>query len=75
MTTIQQTILRVEGMTCPSCVHRVDVALRDLDGIQKVQVRLREGRVLVAHDPSQSTPQDLVEALRTAGYPSEPQAD
>jgi copper chaperone CopZ len=30
-------------MSCGSCVHHVDVALKDVDGVSKVDVRLRNG--------------------------------
>lgn len=65
------TVLTVEGMTCPSCVAHVNRALRDLDGVAAVDVRLREGTVTVKHEPA--APVDaLVEALREAGYASTP---
>lgn len=61
--------LEVEGMTCPSCVGRVNRALRALHGIVEVDVQLRRGRVVVKHDES-AGPEELVEALADAGYPS-----
>lgn len=61
--------LTVEGMTCPSCVAHVNRALRDLDGVEAVEVRLREGTVVVRHDAEVEL---LIEALREAGYPSVP---
>jgi copper chaperone len=64
----QQTLLTVEGMTCPSCVRHVDHALRDLDGVCEVEVRLREGKALVTHDPIAAPIGTMIEALREAGY-------
>lgn len=61
--------LTVEGMTCPSCVAHVNRALRDLDGVEAVDVRLREGTVVVRHEAEVEL---LIEALREAGYPSSP---
>ncbi len=67
------TTLAVEGMTCPSCAAHVNRALRDLDGIASVDVRLREGTVIVRHETS--APVDaLVDALREAGYESSPRS-
>jgi copper chaperone CopZ len=71
--TQQETLLKVDGMSCRSCVHHVDVALKDVDGVSKVDVRLREGQVLVHHDAA--TPVErLVKALADAGYESAPLA-
>lgn len=65
----QQTTLAVAGMTCPSCIRHVTVALKDLDGVEGVEVKLREGRVQVVHEASVAV-KAMVEALREAGYES-----
>ena len=61
-------VLSVSGMTCASCVRHVDRALRDLEGVSAVTVRMREGKVAVSHDPSEAPVETLIEALREAGY-------
>lgn len=60
--------LFVEGMSCSSCIRHVDQALRAVDGVEAVEVKLREGRVLVDH--GETTPEigALVTALADAGY-------
>ena len=63
----RETLLQVDGMTCGSCVRHVDHALRGVGGVTGVEVRLKEGRVLVRHDDEAPLDQ-LVEALRDAGY-------
>lgn len=65
----QNTILEVEGMTCPSCIRHVSSALTELDGVGKIDVKLREGIVQVAHD-GRATHADMIEALTNAGYVS-----
>lgn len=64
-----QTTLDVEGMSCPSCIRHVNAALKDLDGVEQVEVKLREGKVAVVHASALATKQ-LIEALREAGYES-----
>lgn len=71
MSTENETLLAVEGMTCHSCVAHVTRALRDVDGVTHVDVRLAEGRVRVRH--TAAVPH-LVEALAEAGYPATPAA-
>jgi copper chaperone CopZ len=68
---MNETLLDVEGMSCGSCVRHVNQALTRVDGVQGVEVRLREGKVLVKHGPAVA-PDALVEALQHAGYPSQP---
>ncbi len=68
----RQTLLTVSGMTCMSCVRHVDHALRDLEGVRAVEVRLREGQVLVEHDVASPSAEAMLEALREAGYRGAP---
>jgi copper chaperone len=68
--TLQPTTLAVSGMTCHACVRHVTAALQELDGVGEVEVRLKEGRVHVLHDPASAPLTALVAALDEAGYPS-----
>ncbi|AUX48219.1 hypothetical protein SOCE26_097500 [Sorangium cellulosum] len=71
---MEETTLRVDGMSCPSCIRHINSALCALDGIGKVDVRLREGTVVVQHDPASAPVPALVEAVRGAGYDVRPRA-
>lgn len=66
----KETILSVDGMTCSSCIRHVEAALRELDGIEKVDVKLKDGKVRIEHDPSRSTIDEMIQALGEAGYES-----
>ena len=63
----KQTILTVDGMSCPSCVEHVREALA-IDGVTAVSVELDAGTVEVTHDVRVS-PGRLVAVLEAAGYP------
>ena len=65
---IRDITLAVEGMTCGSCVRHVEDALRALDGVTAVEVKLREGQAVVAHDPSRAPVERMLAALDDAGY-------
>lgn len=68
----QETRLSVGGMTCRSCVVHVDRALREVEGVTHVDVRLREGAVLVRHDGRRAALEEMIAALREAGYEGAP---
>ena len=70
MSTTQQTTLKVEGMTCHSCIGHVRGALSELDGVCNIEVRMREGKVVVEHEAEQPAVNAMIEALREAGYES-----
>jgi copper chaperone len=68
----QDTILEVQGMSCPSCIRHINSALTDLEGVGKVDVELHDGIVIVKHDAAQLPVEQLIEALEEAGYVSKP---
>ena len=70
MSNEQDTILEVQGMTCPSCIRHVSSALTDLEGVGKVDVKFRDGIVVVKHDSTQAPVTQLIETLNEAGYTS-----
>ncbi len=71
MNTTIETTLDVIGMSCGSCVRHVSTALRSLDGVTNVDVRLKEGKVTVSHDPTKTRAAALIAALDEAGYGSQ----
>jgi Cu+-exporting ATPase len=58
----------VLGMTCASCQHHVEEALRSTAGVESARVDLMGHRATVVFDPAATAPEALVEAIRGAGY-------
>jgi len=46
----QQVTIPVKGMTCASCVARVERALKKVPGVSEATVNLASERVAVVHD-------------------------
>jgi Cu+-exporting ATPase len=59
--------LPIEGMTCASCVARVEKTLNRLEGVH-ASVNLATERATVDYDPALAAPDDLVGAVAAAGY-------
>lgn len=59
--------LPVEGMTCASCVGRVERALKAVPGVQTAAVNLATERADITLS-SQADPQAAVRAIESAGY-------
>jgi Cu+-exporting ATPase len=66
--------LAVEGMTCASCVARVEKALLAVPGVADASVNLANERARVALDRPVA-PERLVEAVEEAGYDARPVAE
>lgn len=60
--------LPVLGMTCASCQHHVETALRATPGVTEARVDLMANRATVEFDPHISRPELLIESIRAAGY-------
>ncbi len=61
------TRLQITGMTCASCVGRVEKSLQAVPGVQQVSVNLATEQAEISADPSVDM-QALAEAVRKAGY-------
>ena len=66
--------LPVLGMTCASCQHHVEEALKATEGVESARVDLMAHRANVVFDPALAAPEQLVEAIRGAGYDCRPPA-
>jgi P-type Cu+ transporter len=60
--------LPVVGMTCASCVNRVERFLSKADGVASANVNLANERATVRYDPSVIDRAGLVAAIEAAGY-------
>ncbi|MCX7624007.1 MAG: heavy metal translocating P-type ATPase [Thermomicrobium sp.] len=60
--------LAVEGMTCASCVRRVERALSRLPGVREAVVNLATERAYVRYDPLVASVDALLRAVEGAGY-------
>ncbi len=60
--------LAVSGMTCASCVMRVEKKLKKVPGVSDAAVNLATEHAVITYDPTQATPDTLVGAVEAAGY-------
>ena len=58
----------VTGMTCASCVRRIEKALKKVDGVAEANVNLATEKAHVVYDPVAATPAQLKAAVEKAGY-------
>ncbi|HEY7408821.1 MAG TPA: heavy-metal-associated domain-containing protein [Gemmatimonadaceae bacterium] len=63
---MQPLILTIRGMSCGHCVARVTKSLGALDGLEIDAVRI--GAAELRFDPTRRSVDDILEAVRDAGY-------
>src|SRR6476469_7604096 len=59
--------LGVQGMTCASCVGRVDRGLNKVEGVETAVVTLATERATVTYDPAVTSPQVLLDKVKDVG--------
>jgi Cu+-exporting ATPase len=62
------TNLAVEGMTCGACTSAVESGLKDVTGVNSVDVSLLSERAVVEHDANLITPEQIAELIEDRGF-------
>lgn len=62
------TTLYSTGLHCPSCVMKIETALKAMDGVSRAKVHFTTGRIVVDHDPKRTTSGALARTIRAVGY-------
>src|SRR3954451_24137878 len=63
-----EVALPIEGMTCASCVNRIERFLNRTPGVENAAVNLATERATVLVDPAAAGRDELVRAVEDAGY-------
>ena len=63
-----QAVLDIEGMTCASCVRRVEKALSDVPGVLQAEVNFASERALITYTGGPETLASLQKAVEESGY-------
>lgn len=64
---LARVLLPIEGMTCASCVQKVEKALRKVEGVAEANVNFATEAAQVLYDPSQASVGDFKKAVASAG--------
>jgi copper chaperone CopZ len=65
-----KTVLRSKEFSCPSCVAKIEKALKAVDGVQEAKVHFNTGRIEVEHDLTKVGSDKLVDVVQSVGYKS-----
>lgn len=63
-----KTLLRSDQLSCPSCVAKIEKSLMSNQGVHYAKVHFTTGRIEVEHDADQTSREELVRAVKQAGY-------
>lgn len=64
----KSVIIRVEGMTCHSCVNTIEGSMCDKPGVKAIKVSLEQKQAMVEYDASATNPEALREQIDDIGF-------
>ena len=67
----QQCTIPVSGMSCAACSGKVQQSLEASPGVSGANVNLMTGTATVSYDPAATSPERLVDVIRSTGYGAE----
>lgn len=65
---MQQITLNVKGMSCGSCVNKIEGNVGKLNGVESVKVQLSDGKVDVTFNDSTIDLGEIKGAIKDTGY-------
>ena len=65
---MQTETSKVSGMSCDRCTSKIAYALKTIAGVHEVVVSLQDGSTAVRYDELLTTPDQLISAVKGAGY-------
>jgi len=65
---MEKLMLPINGMSCASCVKKVETALNSLEGVVKASVNFATERATVQYIPGFVSIEDFTKAVKEAGY-------
>ena len=68
---MQKATIQLETLSCPSCLQKIENAVKGLTGVHKdsLKVLFNASKVKVDFDPETITIDDIQEAIENLGYP------
>ena len=61
-------VIGIGGMSCQGCVKNVTGVLRDLTGVESVEVSLEAGQASISYDPAIADVAQFKAAVEAAGF-------
>lgn len=65
---MQKADIQLETLTCPSCLQKIENAVKNLEGIETVKVLFNASKAKVTHDENIVTKEDIKNAIEAVGY-------
>ncbi|WP_172188273.1 heavy-metal-associated domain-containing protein [Lentilactobacillus kribbianus] len=65
---MSKAILQLDGLSCPSCMTKIENAVSQQAGVEQVKVLFNAAKVKADFDAEQTTAADLANVVTNLGY-------
>lgn len=65
---MENTTLRLRGMSCASCANNIEEAIRSVPGVAECSVNFGVEQATVQYHPQKTNPEEIQAAIEAAGY-------
>lgn len=68
---MQKAVIHLETLSCPSCLQKIEKAVKGVTGVEKdsVEVLFNSSRVRTDFDAEAVSIEEIEKAIETMGYP------
>lgn len=61
-------MMKLGGMTCPSCLTKIEKAVENVNGTDQIKVLLNAGKLKFVMDANKTNTDDVKNAIEKMGY-------
>ncbi len=65
---MKKNIFKLDTLTCPSCVRKIEIALSKTTGVNEVEVMFNSSRAVVGYDEEVISKDAIVEVIQNLGF-------
>ncbi|MFA7467636.1 MAG: heavy-metal-associated domain-containing protein [Desulfotomaculaceae bacterium] len=65
---MKEIIMELEDLSCPVCAQKVNDALKNVTGVENVDVSFKTGRAKVKFDPDRQSQDEIKKLVEKLGY-------
>ena len=68
---MEKAILQLETLSCPSCMHKIEGAVKSVNGVDKdsIKVLFNYSKVKANFDSAVTSIEEIQKAIENVGYP------
>ena len=60
--------IKIDGMSCAHCVAKVEKAVSELEGVEKVKVKLKDAEAKIKYDETKLPMDKILSVITELGY-------